>query len=110
MSTFGIDENKKRWMVIGITLNHVLLPALRDFVGVEISAFYNAQKTSRNIDVQVRGTHWDRDKGFMLNYGSINNNYGAHKKKFHLYDYRVMSAVDLGKLYLEPHMAKFTGK
>ena len=109
-STWDVSDKKKRWMVIGIALNHVLLPALRDFVGTEMSAFYMTQKTNKGIDHQVRGTHWNKDKGFTLNYGSINNNFGSHKKKSHFYDYRVLSAVDLGKLYLEPHMAKFTGE
>ena len=44
-----------------------------------------------------------------LNYGSINNNWGNFKKKVRSYDYKVGTAEDLGKLYLEPHMAKFTG-
>ena len=47
---------------------------------------------------------------FDLNYGSINNNWVRFRRKERLYDYRVTTAVDLAKLYLEPHMAKFTGE
>ena len=55
-------------------------------------------------------TRMKKDGSFDLNYGSINNNWGRFKKKVHLYDYKVASAEDLAKLYLEPHMAKFTGE
>ena len=50
-----------------------------------------------------------RDGASQLNYGSINNNWGNFKKKLRSYDYKVGTAEDLAKLYLEPHMAKFTG-
>ena len=49
------------------------------------------------------------DGPFQLNYGSINNNWGNFKRKTRSYDYKVGTAIDLAKLYLEPHMAKFTG-
>ena len=41
---------------------------------------------------------------------SINNNWGTYKRTERLYDYKVNTAEDLAKLYLEPHMAKFTGR
>ena len=51
-----------------------------------------------------------KDGSFDLNYGTINSNLRRFKRKVHLYDYKVVSAEDLAKLYLEPHMAKFTGE
>ena len=105
VSTFDLGDKQKRWVVIGITLNRVLLPVLRDFAGKELSKHYTSLKSSLGIDTQVYPTHMKKDGSFDLNYGSINNNKG----KKPLYDYRVTSAEDLAKLYLAPHMAKFTG-
>ena len=96
--------------MIGICLNRLLLPVLRDFVGQEIPKHYTSLKTVRGIDAQVFGRHLTNDGPFQLNYGSINNNWGLFKRKVRSYDYKVNTAEDLAKLYLEPHMAKFTGK
>ena len=95
--------------MIGICLNRLLLPVLRDFVGQEIPKHYASLKSAHGIDTQVFGGHLTRDGASQLNYGSINNNWGNFKKKVRSYDYKVGTAEDLAKLYLEPHMAKFTG-
>ena len=70
---------------------------------------YTSLKSAHGIDTQVYGGHKTHDGASQLNYGSINNNLGNFKKSVHLYDYRVKTAEDLAKLYLEPKMAKFTG-
>ena len=110
VSSFDLGDNQKRWMVIGICLNRLLLPVLRDFVGQEIPKHYTFLKTAHGIDAQVFGRRLTNDGPFQLNYGSINNNWGLSKRKVRSYDYKVNTAEDLAKLYLEPHMAKFTGK
>ena len=108
-SSFDLGENQKRWVVIGICLNRLLLPVLRDFVGQEIPKHYASLNRAHGIDSQVFGAHLTRDGGSQLNYGSINNNWRNFKKKVRSYDYKVGTAEDLAKLYLEPQMAKFTG-
>ena len=95
--------------MIGICLNRLLLPVLRDFVAQEIPKHYASLKSAHGIDTQVYGRHKTHDGPFQLNYGSINNNWGNFKKKIRSYDYKVGTAEDLAKLYLEAHMAKFTG-
>ena len=109
VTSFDLKDNQKRWVVIGICLNRLLLPVLRDFVGQEIPKHYTSLKSAHGIDTQVYGPHLIRDGSFQLNYGSINNNWGSFKKRAPSYDYKVNTAEDLAKLYLEPHMAKFTG-
>ncbi|KAJ7365922.1 hypothetical protein OS493_002653 [Desmophyllum pertusum] len=109
VTSFDLADNQKRWIVIGITLNRLLLPVLRDFAGREISKHYASLKTSSGIDTQVYPTYMKMDGPFDLNYGSINNNRATFKRKKKLYNYKVTTAVDLAKLYFEPHMAKFTG-
>ncbi|XP_068689388.1 uncharacterized protein [Montipora foliosa] len=109
VSSFDLGDNQKRWVVIGICLNRLLLPVLRDFVAQEIPKHYTALNRSHGLSTQVYGSHLKQDGAFQLNYGSINSNWGRFKKKLAKYDCKVSSAEELGKLYLEPHMAKFTG-
>ena len=94
--------------MIGICLNRVLLPVLRDFVGQEIPKHYASLRRAHKIDTQVFGSRLTHDGRLQLNYGSINNNLSNFKKTVRLYDYKVGTSEDLAKLYLEPHMAKFT--
>ena len=110
VSNFNLDDKQKRWVVIGITLNRLLLPVLREFAGKELARHYTSLKSSSGIDTQVYPSHMKKDGSFNLNYGSINNNRGRIKKKVDEYDYKVASAEDLAKLYLQPHMAKFIGE
>ena len=110
VSTFDLGDKQKRWVVIGICLNRLLLPVLRDFTGQEISKHYTSLKSSNRIDTQAFSSHLTHDGTLKLNYSSINNNWATFKRKERLYDYKVTTDVDLAKLYLEPHMAKFTGE
>ena len=75
----------------------------------EIPKHYTSLKSAHGIDTQVCGHFFEKDGSFELNYGSINSNWGNFKRKVRFYDYKVNTAQDLAKLYLEPHMAKFTG-
>ena len=108
-TSFDLGDNQKRWVVIGICLNRLLLPVLRNIVSREMLNHYTSLKTAHRIDTQVYGRHLCHDGSSQLNYGSINNNWGNFKKKLRSYDYKVGTAEDLAKLYLEAHMAKFTG-
>jgi len=110
VSSFDLGDKQKRWVVIGICLNRLILPVLRDFTGQEISKHYTSLKSSNKIDTQAFRSQLTHDGSFKLNYRSINNNWARFKRKERLYDYKVTTDVDLAKLYLEPHMAKFTGE
>ena len=82
VSSFDLGENQKRWVVIGICLNRLLLPVLRDFASQEIPKHYTSLKSKHGIDTHVCGSHLPRDKKIKLNYGNINNNW--RKKKVHM--------------------------
>ncbi|XP_031560399.1 uncharacterized protein LOC116296514 [Actinia tenebrosa] len=108
--TFDLSDNQKRWLVIGICLNKILLPNLRSFIEPQVLCLYSQLKSTHNIHEQVYHGHLRKDgKCNSLNYGSINSNEANHRKEARLYDYRVTSAVDLAKLYLQPFMANFSG-
>jgi hypothetical protein len=106
-TTFNLSDDQKRWLVIGVGLNKVLLPILRDFLKPKMQDHYSDLKTTKHIDRQTHPGKLSKDGKCSLNYGSINNNQG---KKAALYDYNVTSAIDLAKLYLQPFMAKFSGE
>jgi hypothetical protein len=66
---------------------------------------YNDLKLNHNIDVQTRNSfphppYSSKD----MHYENINAN---NKKLKKLFDYKVTSHVDYGKLFLQNHMAKF---
>ena len=97
-------------MVIGICLNKILLPPLRDVVAKEIPKHYIELKNSDKIDTQVYKKCLLREGVSDFNYGSINSNWDCWKRKKESYNYNVSSAEELARLYLEPKMAKFTGQ
>ena len=88
-------------------MNKILLPPLRDVVAKEIQKHYITLKNAHTIDTQVYKNYLPKDGVFMFNYGSINSNWKGKKAS---YNYNVSSAEELVRLYLEPKMAKFTGK
>ncbi|CAG2221845.1 unnamed protein product [Mytilus edulis] len=45
-----IDDNKKRWLVVGICLHSILSPALRKYVEPVVTRFYNSLKLSHQIE------------------------------------------------------------
>ena len=112
-SHFGMTDNQKRWLIVGIALNKILLPQIRPFVEQELAKEYSNLRTSHNIHTQStsgRLQRWPPEK--LLKYENINGN-SLHPKlpggnyDFSLFDCRVLSHVDLAKLYVENFMAKF---
>ena len=93
-------------MVVGICLNKVLAPALRKYIEPLMLTTYNKFKSSHSIHLQTHPTYLKKDKKHKLNYEAINNN---HARRGHPsgHDYKVASHVDMAKLYLQTHMAKF---
>ncbi|VDI00257.1 Hypothetical predicted protein [Mytilus galloprovincialis] len=99
-----IDDNKKRWLVVGICLHSVLAVALRKYVEPVVI------KLTDHIDKQTYKGHlkiYGVGK-FYLNYKTINNNMSPGNRAPN-YDYKVQNAVDLSKLFLETSMAHYKG-
>ena len=109
-----MTQNQKRWLVVGIALNKILIPQIRRFVEQGINTEYNNLKTSHNIHGQStsgRLQRWPPRK--VLKYENINGN-NVHPRlsggrfDYSLFDCRVMSHVDFARLYVESYMAHFT--
>ncbi|VDI17085.1 Hypothetical predicted protein [Mytilus galloprovincialis] len=106
-----LDDNKKRWLVVGICLHDILSPSLRKYVDPVVNNLYQTLMLSDQIDLQTQ-TKYLRTYGVAsnyLNYEAINNNKTTHGYRTVLYDYKVQNAVDLSKLFLQTHMAQYTG-
>ena len=105
----SISDEERRWMVIGICLNKVLTPTLRDVLSVEIRKWHQTLvKPPIEIDQQTCGksVKYLSPSTIKLNYESINNN--AVHKSAKLYDYAVKDSLSLAKLFVKPFMAAFS--
>ena len=107
-----ITDNQRRWVVVGICLNKLLTPVLRDTLRKEIPAWYsNLCLPPKQINKQTFRKHAAKlpPSKMGLKYGNINKNYDKHKKLYYAYDYNVSDPESLAKLFVQPFMAMFTG-
>ena len=114
-----VSDEEKRWLVVGIAMNKVAAPVLRDFIKQGMDTHYT------NLDNYCSGLatpctlkaltyhQVSTDPCFEhLKFQNINNNrqlYGMKKKDLHKYNYNINGSVDLAKLFLPDHLAKFSG-
>ena len=106
-----LQENEKRWLIVGICLQIVISPVLRRYVDPAFTKLYKKLKKSNKLDIQTYPNVLEKypwPNGYALNYESINNN-RRHGRNRNNFDYKVTTAVDLSKLFLQPHMAHYTG-
>ena len=110
-SHLGLTDNQKRWLVVGIALNKILVSQIRPFVEREVEKEYNNLKTSNKIHSQsssARLKTWHK----FLKYENINNNdlrpkLSGGRWNYSVFDCKVSSHIDFSKLYVENYMAKF---
>ncbi|CAH1797892.1 unnamed protein product, partial [Owenia fusiformis] len=101
-----LPEDRRRWVITGIALQHVVAPLLRDYVGPEVARIYNNLKKTSKVDQQSGTTKLQSYNGSRpLQYRNINAN---EQRSNPQYDYRIKNYVDFSKLFLQTHMAKFT--
>ena len=114
-----ISDEEKRWLVVGIAMNKVAAPVLRDFIKQGMDTHYT------NLDVYCSGLvtpctlktltyhQVSTDPCFKhLKFQNVNNNlqlHGMKKKDLHKYNYNINSSVDLAKLFLPDYLAEFSG-
>jgi hypothetical protein len=110
-----IEDDQKRWLIVGICLHSVISPALRKYIPPVVSQLYNNLKQTNKIDTQTFAKHMKRYKptNKELNYEAINNNSSIPKvkgkKDEQKYNYDVTNDVDLTKLFMITSMAHYTG-
>ncbi|XP_076362998.1 uncharacterized protein LOC143253279 isoform X2 [Tachypleus tridentatus] len=106
-----IDDNKKRWLVVGICLHSIVSPSLRKYVAPMMKKLYVELKMSKKIHKQSYSNYLKKypvTNSFYLNYETINNNH-QQGQNYCSYDYQVKNFIDLSKLFLQARMACYTG-
>lgn len=103
-----LDDNQKRWLIIGICLQNILSPTLRNFTEPVVLNLYNYMKISHNIDTQTYPNQLQQyPKGrTRLNYDAINKN--SKKPRVANFDYKVGNHVQFSKLFMQTFMAQYT--
>ena len=93
---------------MGIALQNVLTPCLRDKIQNQMTPFYQHMVRNFGLDKQTSAAYKKTipPSTMKLNYGSINNNAALHPSPRH-YDYCVKDEVSLAKLFMKPFMAHF---
>ncbi|CAG2214271.1 unnamed protein product [Mytilus edulis] len=106
-----LDDNQKRYLLVGICLHSVLSQALREYVVPILTALYEELILRQKIDSQTYPAHlkqYQPTKAYLY-YEAVNNNKAVYDYQYAKYDYKIKSVVDLSKLFLQPHMAHYTG-
>ena len=109
-TTTNISDEERRWAVVGVCLNKVLTPALRNVLATELQNWYHLLcQAPVEIDKQIFSKYKKKlpPSKYMLKYENINNNHA--RKSTHAYDYAVKDPLSLAKLFVQPFMAAFTG-
>ncbi|XP_045188920.2 uncharacterized protein LOC123546576 [Mercenaria mercenaria] len=110
-----IEDDQKRWLIVGICLHSIISPALRQYIPPVVSKLYSTLKRIDQIDKQAYAKYLKRYKptNKELNYEAINNNSAIPKvkgkKDVQKYNYNVTSDVDLTKLFMITSMAHYAG-
>ncbi len=105
-------SEERRWVVVGICLNKVLTPTLRDVLAKQMPIYYQSLLLPPyEIDKQTFREHMENlpRSTFRLNYESINGNFTTPRLSHRNYDYAVKDPVSMAKLFMRQFMASFTG-
>ena len=105
-----LSKEEQHWLLVGIGLTKVLAPTLRKVVDTELGKWHKILcQPPVEIDKQNFAKHKKKlpPSKNQLHYKNINNN-NIHKLTS-AYDYGVKDALSLARLFVQPHMAHFTG-
>ena len=109
-----VSDEEKRWILVGIAMNKVAAPVLRDAVkqGMDTS-FANLERYCQllhppcTLTTLTHGVVQADPILKNLKFQNINNNHLVHGVCN--YNFKINSSVDLAKLYLPGYLAQFSG-
>ena len=110
-----VSDEEKRWLVVGIAMNKVAAPVLRDFIKQGMDNHYANSTYCHGVTTPcalntLSYHHVNADPNLKrLKFQNINNNLNNHGSHKNLYNYNVNSSVDLAKLFLPDYLAQFSG-
>ncbi len=109
-----VSDEEKRWLVVGIAMNKVAAPVLRDFVRQQMDTHYANNTYCHGLTAPctlntLTYHHVIADPNLRrLKFQNINNNLHNHGNRKNLYNYNINSSVDLAKLFLPDYLADFS--
>lgn len=109
-----LEDNQKRWLIIGISIQLVLSPTLRKYTEPFVHNLYNSIRHTHRIQTQTYPNQLKKEPNSAraLNYEAINNNHLITRARGHpdisKYDYKVINHVEFSKLFLQTCMAQYT--
>ena len=108
-----ISDEEKRWIVVGIAMNKVAAPVLRDAIKQGMDTNYanldrHCQLLTPPCTLTTLNHGLVRADPFLRNlkFQNINNNHLVHGVCN--YNFNIYSSVDLAKLYLPGYLAQFS--
>ena len=108
-----VSEEEKRWIVVGIAMNKVAAPVLRDAVKQGMDTNYaNLERHCQllhppcTLKTLTHGVVRADPILKNLKFQNINNNHLVHGA--YMYNFNIYSSVDLAKLYLPGYLAQFS--
>ena len=107
-----VSDEEKRWIVVGIAMNKVVAPVLRDVIKAEMDTHYDdldkhltPSCTLKTLTYPYANTDPHLNK---LKFQNVNNNSVLHSNDKKSYCFTINSSVDLDKIYLPNHLAMFS--
>ena len=110
-----VSDEEKRWLVVGIAMNKVAAPVLRDFIKQGMDTDYASNTYCHGLAspcaLKTLTYHYvNADPNLRkLKFQNINSNRNNHGNHRNLYNYNINSSVDLAKLFLPDYLAEFSG-
>ena len=110
-----VSEEEKRWIVVGIAMNKVAAPVLRDAVKQGLDTNYtDLERHCQHLSPPC--TLKTLNHGLVLavpifaglKFQNINNNGNLYGKHYGSYNFSINDSVDLAKLYLPGYLAQFS--
>ena len=112
----SLSKEEKRWIVVGIAMNKVAVPVLRDAVKQGMDTYYaqldnHCQShapfcTLQSLTLGLVKSH--RLIFHKMKFKNINDNEKVHGKSDRNYNYAITDSIDLAKLYLPDYLAQFS--
>ena len=107
-----VSDEEKRWLVVGIAMNKVVAPVLRDVITVGMNTHYDdldkhltPSCTLKTLTYPYTNTDPHLKK---LRFQNVNNNSVLHGSDEKSYSFTLNSSIDLAKIYLPNHLAMFS--
>ena len=107
-----VSDEEKRWIVVGIAMNKVVAPVLRDVMKTGMDTHYDdfdkhltPSCTLKTLTYPYANTDPHLRK---LKFQNVNNNSVLHGNDRKRYNFTINSSVDLAKIYLPGHLAMFS--